>query len=146
MLARTKRQRNMAISECNNRKLEVDMLKSAARAFEVSGVGSLGQPWPEGAKAPGSPLAARFQAAARCCTPPPRGVRFVSSGVAGGCGGGDGVVVGAKVQKNERHLPWNTPSPSQQHTNTTNTTTTTTPTPVPPAPPPRPPPAPPEAP
>lgn len=34
-LARTKRQRNMAISECNNRKLEVDILKSAARALET---------------------------------------------------------------------------------------------------------------
>ena len=34
-LTRTKRQRNMAIGECNNRKLEVDILKSTARAFEV---------------------------------------------------------------------------------------------------------------
>ena len=34
-LTRTKRQRNMAVGECNNRKLEVDILKSTSRALEV---------------------------------------------------------------------------------------------------------------
>jgi hypothetical protein len=34
-LTKTKRQRNMAIGECNHRKLEVDILKSTSRALEV---------------------------------------------------------------------------------------------------------------
>lgn len=37
-LTRTKRQRNMAVGECNNRKLEVDILKSTSRALEVCGL------------------------------------------------------------------------------------------------------------